>query len=373
MKYLLTLGIVQAIFFALVLVLARRNSLPNKILFVWMLILAANLSGVLLAVSGFYRTYPNLFGYDTTLVFLHGPSLYLYVITSVSENPRLRSKYLIHIIPYLLFSIYLIFLLRFDHANATYEEIRKLFYEPNAILLVLEISIHALLIVYIIASSLTLHRFRTTVPKSYSFTEGIDFQWLQMVLYAFLFISGLILVSLVLSDILQLFSLEWKGYLFYVCMSLLPFYLFFHAIHRKVIYPSDEQLIIKKYKDSTLTETDVRQIQTRLNDLMANEKPHLDGHLSIAKLAGMLDIHPKQLSQVINEKHGTHFFHFVNGYRVKEFESKINNPAYKNFSLLGIAFDCGFNTKSAFSKAFKRAHGITPSEFRKGTQTGSTS
>ncbi len=333
-----------------------------------MLILAANLGGVLLAVYGFYQTRPHFFGYDTTLVFLHGPMLYLYVITSVSEKPQLKPKHLFHGIPYLLFSIYLIFLLKFEHANATYEEIRKLFYEPNIILLFLEVSIHALLITYIVASTLTLRSFRKTLPKSYSFTEGINFQWLQMVLYAFLFISGLILVSLVLSDILKLFSLEWKGFLFYICMSLLPFYLFFHAIHRKIIYPSDEQIIVKKYRDSTLTETDLQQIQTRLNELMTNEKPHLDGHLSIAKLAGMIDIHPKQLSQVINEKHGTHFFHFINGYRVKEFEQKLNNPAYKNFSLLGIAFDCGFNTKSAFSKAFKRVHGITPSEFKKGNK-----
>lgn len=332
-----------------------------------MLILAANLCGVLLAVNGFFQTHPHLFGYDTTLVFLHGPMLYLYVITSVSEKPRLKPKHLVHGIPYLFFSTYFIFLLKIQHTNATHEEIRKLVYEPNAILLLLEVSIHALLIVYIIASTLTLRRFRKTVTKSYSFTEGIDFQWLQMVLYAFLFISALILVSIVLSDIFALFSLEWKGYLFYGCMSLLPFYLFFHAIHHKIIYPSDEQIIVKKYRDSTLTETDVQQIQIRLTELMTSEKPHLDGHLSIGKLAGMLDIHPKPLSQVINETYGTHFFHFINGYRVKEFEQKISNPAYKNFSLLGIAFDCGFNTKSAFSKAFKRVHGITPSEFKKGS------
>ena len=368
MGYLLALGIVQAIFFAMVLVLAKPAALPSRLLIAWMLILAVNLLGVSLAVSGFFRSHPNLFGYDTTLVFLHGPMLYLYVITSISEKPKLKWNHLLHLLPYLLFTGYLIYLLKIENRDADYSEIRTLLYEPNLILLILEVGIHALFIIYIVASSIALKRFQARLPASYSFTEGIDFKWLQMVMYALLFISAIILVSILLSDVLGVFSLEFKGLIFYGSLALLPFYLFFHAIHRKVIYPSEEHIATPKYKNSTLSENDVRKIQDQLERVMKTEKPFLDGHLSISKLAGMLDIHQKELSQVINERYQTNFFHFINGYRVAEVQDKIENPAYKNFSLLGIAFDSGFNTKSAFSKAFKRVNGITPSAYKKQNQ-----
>lgn len=368
MGYLLALGVAQAIFFAMVMLFGGRSSLPSRILIVWMLVLALNLMGVLLAVNGFFKSNPHLFGYDTTLVFLHGPLLYLYVITSISERPKLKLNHLAHLVPYLLFTAYLLYLLKIENHNADYAKIQSLFYEPNLILLILEVAIHALFIIYIVASSVVLRRYQATLPSSYSFIEGIDFKWLQQVMYALLSISAIILASVILSDVLRVFSLEFKGFIFYGSLALLPFYLFFHAIHRKVIYPSDKTIIPPKYKNSTLTKEDTLQIQKLLEKVMLKEKPYLDGHLSIAKLAGMLDIHQKELSQVINAKYQTNFFHFVNRYRVLEVQNKIENPAYKNFSLLGIAFDSGFNTKSAFSKAFKRANGITPSEYKKQIQ-----
>ncbi|MCL6267678.1 helix-turn-helix domain-containing protein [Flagellimonas myxillae] len=368
MGYLLVLGIAQAIFFVLVLIFGKRSSLPSRILISWMLIIAANLFGVLLAVNGFFRSNPNLFGYDTTLVFLHGPMLYLYVVTSIASNPKLKWEHLIHFIPYVFFTCYLIYFLKIENRDAGYQEIRQLLYDPNTTLLILEVCIHALFIIYIIASNVALKIFQKKLPASYSFTEGIDFKWLQKVMYALLSISAIILVSMLLSDVLGVFSLEFKGLIFYGSMALLPFYLFFHAINRKMVYPSEHQVVTQKYKNSTLTQTDVVKIQDRLETIMTMEKPFLDGQLSISKLASMLNIHQKELSQVINERYQTNFFHFVNGYRVAEVEKKIANPAYQNFSLLGIAFDSGFNTKSAFSKAFKRVNGITPSEFKKRNQ-----
>ncbi|PWL40332.1 hypothetical protein DKG77_05795 [Flagellimonas aquimarina] len=364
MSSLLILGIVQAIFFALVLLFQRKASLPSRILSIWMFILALNLGGVLATLEGLYQSRPYLFGFDATLIFLHGPMIYLYVITSISEKPTLKMKHLLHFAPYLFFTAYLFYLLKIENPNLSYEEIKAIFYDPNPILLFLEISIHAMFLTYIIVSSLTLRRYQSTIPKSFSYLEGIDFKWLQVVLYALLFISILIVLSIILSDILSIFSIESKAYLFYASMALLPFYLLFHAIQRKIIYPSDQLQQTKKYKNSTVTNEEALQIQKRLVELMKTEKPFLDGHLSILKLASMLDIHQKQLSQVINEKYQTNFFHFINSYRVEEVKHKINNPAYKNFSLLGIAYDSGFNTKSAFSKAFKRANGITPSEFK---------
>ena len=70
------------------------------------------------------------------------------------------------------------------------------------------------------------------------------------------------------------------------------------------------------------------------------------------------------LSQVINEQLGVNFFNFVNQYRVEEFKERLADPSNRNFSLLGIAFDSGFNSKSTFNRIFRNTTGLTPSRYR---------
>ncbi|MBW6492346.1 MAG: AraC family transcriptional regulator [Lentimicrobium sp.] len=97
---------------------------------------------------------------------------------------------------------------------------------------------------------------------------------------------------------------------------------------------------------------------------MNTEKPYLDADLTLPQLATRLQIPSHLLSRVINEKFGLNFFDFINQYRVDELKSKLNNPEFDNLSLLGIAFECGFNSKSAFNRVFKKITGLTPSEFK---------
>jgi len=70
------------------------------------------------------------------------------------------------------------------------------------------------------------------------------------------------------------------------------------------------------------------------------------------------------LSQVINENIGKSFFDFVNEYRVRETKKALADSRSEQFSILGIAMDAGFNSKSAFYTAFKKYTGMTPSQFK---------
>ena len=102
----------------------------------------------------------------------------------------------------------------------------------------------------------------------------------------------------------------------------------------------------------------------KITQYMNTAKPYLDADLTLPGLAIMLQIPPHHLSRVINEKFGINFFDFINQYRIEEVKSKIVNPEFDNLTLLGIAFDCGFNTKSAFNRVFKKMTGLTPSEYK---------
>ena len=98
-------------------------------------------------------------------------------------------------------------------------------------------------------------------------------------------------------------------------------------------------------------------------DLMAAEKPYLAADLSLPDLARRLGMPVTLLSQVINEGTGKHFNDFINAYRVAEFLRQAREPANAHLSLLGIALNSGFNSKSTFNRAFKKVTGTSPKEY----------
>ena len=98
---------------------------------------------------------------------------------------------------------------------------------------------------------------------------------------------------------------------------------------------------------------------------MVSQKPYLDPDLTLPGLADELDIPSHYLSQIINERIGSNFFDFINQHRVEEIKRRIADPSYAHYSLLGIAFESGFNSKSAFNRVFKKLTGRTPSEFKR--------
>ena len=85
--------------------------------------------------------------------------------------------------------------------------------------------------------------------------------------------------------------------------------------------------------------------------------------LSITEVASKLGVHPNYLSQIINQREKKNFYDFVNGFRFEEFKRLIAANKNQQYTLLALAYDCGFSSKSSFNRYFKRATGKTPSEF----------
>ncbi|MBO0951721.1 helix-turn-helix domain-containing protein [Fibrella forsythiae] len=103
-----------------------------------------------------------------------------------------------------------------------------------------------------------------------------------------------------------------------------------------------------------------------LLDYMRTEKPYLEPDLALPDLARRLHTNPVILSQVINAGAGKNFNDFVNEYRVDEFKRQIREPVNAHLSFLGLALDCGFNSKATFNRAFKKFTGTSPKEFADG-------
>ena len=98
---------------------------------------------------------------------------------------------------------------------------------------------------------------------------------------------------------------------------------------------------------------------------MELEKVYTDGDLTLQKLATKLSIPVQHLSQVVNEHHQQNILEFINAHRVEEAKRRLRDPEKKHLSILAIAEDVGFNSKSSFNAVFKKYTNVTPSEFRK--------
>jgi AraC-like DNA-binding protein len=120
-----------------------------------------------------------------------------------------------------------------------------------------------------------------------------------------------------------------------------------------------------KYQKSLLTDKRAAAIAQQLIDLMDSKKPYLEPELTLMELADRLSVSPHNLSQVFNCEIKKSFFDFVNEYRVREAKKLLSSPQYGHYSILAIALDAGFNSKSAFYTAFGKHAGTAPLEFRK--------
>ncbi|MDX1941192.1 MAG: PAS domain-containing protein [Saprospiraceae bacterium] len=130
--------------------------------------------------------------------------------------------------------------------------------------------------------------------------------------------------------------------------------------------------IKEKYSSSSLKGVEELKLYFRLKSLIESEKIYLNPNLTLKSVADQLSTNTKYLSQVVNHHAGTHFQNFINAYRVEDVKQKINQAAFRNLTLFGIALQCGFKNKSTFYKVFKEICGITPRDFLKSNKNGQT-
>lgn len=122
----------------------------------------------------------------------------------------------------------------------------------------------------------------------------------------------------------------------------------------------------EKYSSSSLKGVEEVKLFFRLKNLMEKEKIYLDPNLSLREVADKLHTNTKYLSQVVNHHASCNFQAFINTYRVKEAQEKITSGQFGNFTLFGIALQCGFKNKSTFYKVFREVSGQTPRVYIQG-------
>jgi AraC-like DNA-binding protein len=198
----------------------------------------------------------------------------------------------------------------------------------------------------------------------YSTTNNKSLRWLRNFLVLVLVVVGIWAVSLFQCKMGYWEECEKSFFVVTMCLVILLFgvgyfvilhYSWFEIIPIKVDAAAPEQ------KLSTKTS----RYHASLIELMQHEKLYQDIDLTLDKLASHLKISSGYLSQIINEKEGKNFFEFVNNYRVSAVKEKLLDRKYAHYSIMGIASESGFKSKSTFNAVFKKFTGQTPSAFKR--------
>ena len=372
MKFIFLIAAFNAFFVAILLFQKKPRALHDKILILWLLYLGLFIGGYSFYSHDLFTHFKLLSISFISLFLLQGVFLYFYIAALVSSKNIFNKTNLIHFAPFVLFNCYLLVISFFPKSS---EMIRMDYAQEN-------ISPPFLFIFFLITTILSgplyfagsirlFKKLDINIFNNFSSSKEIDLVWLRKLVYIFGIIWTALIVITVIHHVFNLFSMIFCTDGLFLSLSVFVILIGYFGLKQRVIFNVDnenEQIFVEetkvKYANSRLTEAEANQFVGKLNNFMVLKKPFLNPNLTLQQLASELEISTHYLSQIINEKFNLNFFDYINQFRVEEFKVKISDPKFENYSFLGIAFDCGFNSKSAFNRIFKKFTNLTPSQYK---------
>ena len=381
MNSLLLICTFQALFLALLIFFKKKRVLSDMILATWLLVIALHIFLEFLQLYNFQHDfpYPWLIGLDVSFTVLHAALIYVYIL-SYSRMAGKWWNYRLHLLPFLLVNI-LLFV--FYYSRSPEDKIRDFtsvmngdgFYiEPIKYLTYL---IMLLVIIYLIAGLILIQKHKRNIRNQFSTIQGLELKWLQVLLYS---LGGILVVAIlleILSNTFFLLSPAVSSVIVFIIIAIGIFYIGIHGILSTDAFTNYNHNLTNRDSFTTKTKRTIsnsvtaveeydEMMEEKFSQLMTyirEKKPFLETSLTLQSLSEMLDMKAHFLSKLINQKAGCNFFDFVNNFRIEEFKEQVLDPANHNYTLLSIAYSCGFNSKTAFNRAFKNSTGTTPSEY----------
>lgn len=394
----------------LILLLASKKgkTYADKILLIWLLMIVCHLTLYSFSIQTITAKNVHwLLGTSIPFPMLHGPMLYLYTAAMTNMRPRNRKLVALHFIPAVVAVLFFFPVLSrsadeklaFIRSGGEGYEIANLFR-----IVLLQVSGF----VYVIWGLWLLRKHKNNIRQEFSYEERINLNWLRYFIYGLAAIWLIIVFTrsdyyifggtVVFIIFLGYFGIKQVGIFTPANLyksdnndinrqdnenHIQESFLQDHssAPLENIAVKIDDQAASlnsdgslsedeiknstqrKKYANSGVTEEIGNNIYKCLTQLMETDRLYTEPELSLSMLAEKINVHPNYLSQVINEKEGKTFFEYINTLRVEEFKRLAALPESRQFTIMSLAYDCGFNSKSSFNKNFKKVTGMSPSDY----------
>lgn len=358
---LILLIISQLIIISIFLLSPRKGrETSHAILAFFFLALAINLfNGYVYRAGYFNKDLTDYILIGAPFAFLYSPLMYFYVKSLTDKSFVFKPIYLLHAVPFLVFTLYLCidfyFLPEVAKRNFAYDFKDYIFWATSIVLLNLQV------VIYVVGVLVQMRKYSKRIKTIFSSTEKINYSWLRFL------VIGLFLLWL--ADIARALSFASRStaliaeIVFLFGFLLMCYLILYKALTQPVIFSNAEE--IQPQKKKSLSDEVNKQYLDKLLGCMENEKPYLDPSITIYDLAEKTSIPPRSLSDVINNSLNKNFYDFINEYRVKEAAKLLSDKSYSSKTILEILYEVGFNSKSSFNQAFKKHTGITPTNFKR--------
>jgi len=376
------IGAAQGVFLVVALLDKKIvNNQANRYLGVFLFIFTLSLVDEFLYQSHYFYEYPHLIGIIWPLEYLYGPLFYFYVRELTSFNylasGRKNTSHLILVFVGFLLAIptwilepgQKISMLYGLNPTETGDIFRANIFDGLATLFVV-----VQIAVYIRLSFRHLQHYRQSIRQQFSEIERINLSWLVTLLWLLIPLWILYIVDIFFSDGLGIGNQA--GILLHVILVLIIYGMGYMGLRQPSIFKLEQASYIlaepetegifkenDKYSKSKLSDEHSEILKARLLSVMAEHKPYLENGVTLSQLTNIMECTPNNLSQVINDGLGKSFFDFINGYRIVHAKQQLLAP--ERVTVLQVAINAGFNSKSAFYTAFKKEVGMTPSQYRK--------
>ncbi len=283
--------------------------------------------------------------------------LFFYFSIVFYTNPQyiFKKKDFLHfIIPMGYFTFHIVRLI-----DVRYEESLRI---PSIILMLFQA------VLYVLLSYLIIKKHQKRILKYSSNITGISLNWLVYIIIQIFILSVVFIFH-------NIFVSTRDLSLFANLMQLITVYFIaFHLFTQKEIFPVREKQRqdlfsatseeVQEEKKKIVSDEDLELLKSNLLKCMVEKEPYLENDINLVRLAETLSISAHQLSYIINTGFNENFFQFINRYRVNKAKNLLQKGDEK-MTMLAIAFDSGFNSKTTFNTTFKKITNQTPSEFRK--------
>lgn len=355
----------------------RDNHQPSKWLGFFILLCCLYICPFMLGYAGWYsiRIYREiLFFIPFQQLFLIGPVIFFYTQSLLNKDFSLTRKDVTHFLPAILYMGYTLVVFVTDklvldefyfYADGRDKDL-AFWYQMAGLISML---------FYLLISLRYYMGYRRIIYQEVSFADTILFTWIQHFLIAF----SIILVLRVLFFVL---NPEWgefgSKFWYYLCFSVLFYYIalsgYSNTVRTAIAFDSDlltGPRLVPEAKEPDMRETqNAEQVIPDLDDrkaeilaLIKSQQIYTNPRLTLVDVAEALHTNRNVVSSVINQGFEMNFNDFINAQRIEAVIEKFEAGEHNSISLLGIALECGFNSKTTFNRAFKKQMGLTPREF----------
>lgn len=381
----LHIGIAQSLFGAFVLATKKRVEISDRILVACLLTFAFKFGLYLMHLE--HSEFFDLAFSMGLMPLTFGPYLYLYTTYLVERKVRFEYTDLLHFLPFVIVTAgYFMFfkdVVDFNEVkyfqNDHYLWVRILY----GIIFIISI------VAYTVFTYVKLWRFRKDMAANFSYwTRQLRLLWLNFIpaLFVLLFLIYFITGAINAFSFKKVFDISALSHIGLTIIAFAISYFgvrqmsLFRPVYVKVANDRPEMLHeatesaedgeqTEKKTKARFTEEEAQALIAKLNRHMEEERPYINPELTLYDLSSQLNLTKNELTDLLNNHIGKNFFAFVNEFRLKAVIRKFESPDFSHYTIIAIAYDCGFNSKSTFNSIFKQHTGQTPSEYKKAVET----